>query len=134
MKTFNVNKMFIFQSSSVLSVPGSVPCVLCIYFLLKSRSDLSNTETCVLCDLLGCICPLVPLADGLGSAAIPVSTVSVPVSDVSVLTTGGMIAGGIGLYTSSLFSSTWLNSCRVFSGLIFDSSRYVVLPSLSLLA
>ena len=111
MKTFNVHKMFIFQSSSVLSVPGSVPCVLCIYFLLKSRSDLSNTETCVLCDLLGCICPSVLLADGLGSAAIPVSAVSVPVSDVSVLTAGGMTAGGIGLYTSSLFSSAWLNSC-----------------------
>ena len=137
MKTFNVHKMFIFQSSSVLSVPGSVPCVLCIYFLLKSRSDLSNTETCVLCDLLGCICPSVLLADGLGSAAIPVSAVSVPVSDASVLTAGGMTAGGmtaggIGLYTSSLFSSAWLNSCRVFSGLIFDASQYVVLPLLSL--
>ena len=129
MKTFNVHKMFIFQSSSVLSVPGSVPYVLCIYFLLKSCGDLLNTETCVLYDLLGCICPSVLLADGLGSAAIPVFAVSVPVSDVSVLT-----AGGIGLYTSSLFSSAWLNSCRVFSGLIFDASRYVVLPSLSLLA
>ena len=134
MKTFNVHKMFIFQSSSVLSAPGSVPCVLCIYFLLKSHSDLSNTETCVLCDLLGCICPLVLLADGLGSAAIPVFAVSVPVSNVSVLTAGGMTAGGIGPYTSSLFSSAWLNSCRVFSGLIFDASQYVVLPLLSLLA
>ena len=87
MRTFNVHKMFIFQSSSVLSVPGLVPCVLCIYILLKSRSDLSNIEICVLCDRLSCICPSVLLVDGLGSAAILVSAVSVPVSHVVEATT-----------------------------------------------
>ena len=127
MRTFNVHKMFIFQSSSVPSVPGLVPCVLCIHFLLKSRSDLSNAEICVLCDLLGCICPSVLLVDGLGSVTIPVSAVC---SCIRCVCTDCWKDWSV------YFFSVLLRMVELLPGLQwFDLGcvPYVVLPSLSLL-